>query len=176
MVLTPRNAPIRITVSGDKRLARKFRRLSSEQKPKTKQAIRVSTLAVLKTTTSLTRMPARGVIYTTTFWTDAAGNLRVGRPKPPHQASAPGDPFHSETGKTIATLEAEFQNNGLTGIVGTNDLVFFWQEFGTRKSRRHRGIKPRPTLRPGFAKNKENIVKAIRAAMRQDVRDVARGR
>ena len=60
------------------------------------------------------------------------------------QSSPPGQPPHLVTGEFAGSISHEFEDEGLTGIVGTNDPVGRWLEFGTSK------MAARPWLRPAL--------------------------
>ena len=60
------------------------------------------------------------------------------------QPSLPGEPPHQVAGELLQSVSNEFEDQGLTGIVGTNNEVGRWLEFGTSK------LAARPWLRPAF--------------------------
>lgn len=62
------------------------------------------------------------------------------------QASLPLQPPHRQTGTLVSSVRHQFEDGGLTGIVGTNLEYAKWLEFGTVK------MAPRPWLRPTFDK------------------------
>lgn len=112
----------------------------------------------------LLSMHGGGRVYTTTFWRDKAGRLRVGRARVPHQASAPGMPPATDTGRLRATighvvaldpqgalfgssLYAEIGSGGNPAIPGVNYAI--WLEEGTRY------LEPRPFLRPSLEAARE---------------------
>lgn len=86
-----------------------------------------------------------GRVYTTRFWRDKQGRLRRGRPRVPHQASAPGQPASSDTGLSAATIHHEIVGGG-TNLEAriSGDGAFKYFEFGTRY------MAARPTLRPAL--------------------------
>lgn len=108
--------------------------------------------------------PGRGRIYTTWFFTDNAGRVRPGGPRPPHQASAPGDPPAVDEG----VLRASYGHNVDRGvnedvlIFGTGDEKAKFLEFGTHN------MAPRPHLRPLINRN--------RLKVREDISDGFEGR
>lgn len=63
-----------------------------------------------------------------------------------HQASAPGDPFASDTGTLSASITHDLATDtkGLLARIGSNDQRMGWLEYGTSR------IEPRPTLRPAL--------------------------
>lgn len=163
-------ASIRARVIGGRRLQRKFNRLDRESQKQTVQAVAIGGQAVLNDYVAGSRQPGKGRVYTHRFWTDPQGRLRRGsRRSRPHRASAPGDPFASDTGATIGSADIQFFNGGLGASVGSNNIVARWMEFGTSK------IAPRPSLVPAFERNREAIVRAIEVSMVQAVRTATRG-
>lgn len=114
----------------------------------------------------LLSMHGGGRIYTTTFYRDSRGRLRRGGPRPggPHQASAPGAPPATDTGRLRATighhvavddqgalfgssLYAIIGSGGNPAIPGVGYAVLLEQ--GTRY------MEPRPFLRPSLEAAKE---------------------
>lgn len=99
-----------------------------------------------------------GRTYDTTFFRDKQGRLRRGRARVPHQASAPGEPPATDTGRLRATvshvvaedadgLYAEVGSGANPAIPGVQYAVFL--ELGTRF------MEPRPWLRPSLDAAKE---------------------
>jgi hypothetical protein len=68
-----------------------------------------------------------------------------------HQASAPGEPFASDTGRAVASIETRYDFQKLTGTVVATDPKFPFLEFGTQK------MEPRPSLRPALANKQADI-------------------
>lgn len=62
-----------------------------------------------------------------------------------HQASAPGEPFASDTGRAVASLQTQYDFQNLIGTVISTDPKFPYLEFGTQK------MEPRPSIRPALA-------------------------
>ena len=60
------------------------------------------------------------------------------------QPSSPGRPPHQVTGELLASVSHEFEDEGLTGVVGTDLPHGRWLEFGTSK------MAARPWLRPAL--------------------------
>lgn len=63
-----------------------------------------------------------------------------------HQASAPGDPFASDTGSLSASIthDLSIDSIGLLARVGSDQERMAWLELGTSR------MAPRPTLRPSL--------------------------
>lgn len=62
-----------------------------------------------------------------------------------HQASAPGEPFASDTGRAVGSIQTRYDFETLTGTIVATDPKFPYLEFGTQK------MEPRPSLRPALA-------------------------
>lgn len=106
------------------------------------------------------RGPKSGRVYDTRFFTDAQGRLRRGEPRPPHQASAPGQYPASDTGRLASSVRMEFPTAGrIEGRVGTAVAYGPMLEFGTSR------MAARPWLLPSFEKAKIGVEKELRAAM-----------
>jgi len=73
--------------------------------------------------------PGTGRVYTTTFYVDGQGRLRVGplRGKP-HQASAPGEPPAVDSGELRASIEMEIRDG--VAYVGSTLERAQWLENG----------------------------------------------
>jgi hypothetical protein len=78
-----------------------------------------------------------------------------------HQASAPGEPFASDTGNAINQIQVSFKDENLTGIVRFGAEYALALEFGTVK------MAPRPVARPALANKKEAIEQGIKAAVKR---------
>jgi HK97 gp10 family phage protein len=95
-----------------------------------------------------------------------------------HQASAPGEPPATDTGRLIGSIVTDVEPNGPgnTGPVGAVEArveYAAWLEFGTRR------IAPRPFLRPALERNmpriREMIQHAVATAAQSFVRRATRG-
>lgn len=60
------------------------------------------------------------------------------------EPSMPGRPPHKVSGELLDSVDHDFRDEGLTGVVGTDNPVGRWLEFGTSK------MKARPWLRPAL--------------------------
>ena len=106
----------------------------------------------------LLSMHGTGRTYTTRFWTDSKGRLRRGSDRPPHQASAPGEPPAVDTGLLRASVShlvatdagglfAEIGSGASPAMPGVKYAL--WLEQGTRH------MAPRPWLKPSLDAAKE---------------------
>ncbi len=74
-----------------------------------------------------------------------------------HQASAPGEPPATDTGKLAGSIVAAA--SGLTAYVEARSEYGRWLEYGTRR------ILPRPFMVPAAEANRERIGELIRSAV-----------
>lgn len=81
-----------------------------------------------------------------------------------HQASAPGEPFASDTGATLSQFDTDFRDNGFTGVFVARGENARRLELGTQK------MEPRPFARPALANRKHDIEGGLREAVRRGVR------
>ena len=160
---------IRTKVIGLDRLQKKLRRIPELNRRGVRGAIANSALALQGDAARSIQQGARsGRIYTTEFFTDAQGRVRPIGKRPPHQASAPGEPPKSDEGGRgglAGSIFAELSEDGLSAEVGTDVKYGTHLEFGTRK------MAARPWLQPAFERNKDKIrarvEKAAKAANRK---------
>ncbi len=82
-----------------------------------------------------------------------------------HQASAPGEPPKSDSGRLADSLEVEVR--GLEARVGTGLARGRDLEFGTRD------MAPRPWLFPSLEKARPRVMKLVAEAVREAIRDMA---
>ena len=109
------------------------------------QAIRRSMIRVQRSAIrKIQRGPKTGAIY------------QLENPRRTHQASAPGEPPASDTGRLASSIET--LQEGTTGWVFTRLYYGAELEFGTSK------VRPRPWLLPSVEENTE--------AFRQDLRGI----
>lgn len=87
-----------------------------------------------------------------------------------HQASAPGEYPKTDTGRLVASIFAEVDDDSLGAVVGTDVIYGKYLESGTRR------MSARPWLQPTFDDLKPRITKLVNAAMRRGMRAGARGR
>lgn len=95
----------------------------------------------------LLAMHGGGRVYTTRFWRDKEGRLRIGGRRVPHQASAPGQPPASDTGRLMASIHHQMVGAGqsVQAQIGSDVQYALYLELGTRY------MAPRPFLRPALA-------------------------
>lgn len=116
--------------------------------------------AVLKKAVNSKLTGARsGRIYTTYFYTDRMGVVRPIGSRPPHQASAPGEPPAYDTGNLLSMMRIKTENviAGTIVKIESHALYSRYLEFGTSK------MAPRPFIRP-LTKEQTPVVVAIWAA------------
>lgn len=98
----------------------------------------------------LLRMHGGGRVYTRRFWRDKQGRLRMGGNRPPHQASAPGQPPATDTGRLLNSIYHVIEGVGsdLVAKIGSTVDYAEYLELGTR----HMAPRPfeRPALYSGF--------------------------
>lgn len=136
------------------RLISKLRRIDSQSVQRVSDAVVASGEAIRTDAVLTSSKPGKGRVYK--------------RGSTTHRASAPGDPFASDTGTLIRGIETQEVNGGLGVLVGTNVEYGPYLEFGTSK------IAARPWLRPAYERNKAGATNAIRQAMNQLLLSVAR--
>jgi hypothetical protein len=102
--------------------------------------------AVESTAKRLLVLHGTGRLYTTRFYRDREGRLRRGGRRVPHQASAPGFPPASDTGRLLSSIHHEVVGAGtdLEARIGSDVNYALYLELGTRY------MLPRPFLRPAL--------------------------
>lgn len=141
-----------MTVLNEEKLTRQFREIPFLLRKPALDAVRRGALRVQRDAIESIRAPGKGRVYP--------------RGKKSHQASAPGDPPASDTGKLLGSVEVLFRNEGLIAEIGTALNYGAFLEFGTRK------MQPRPWLTPALKKNEARIINEIRTAMLTALRKV----
>lgn len=77
-----------------------------------------------------------------------------------HQASAPGEPPASDTGRLVGSIRMDFTRiEELTGVVNARAGYAAHLEYGTSR------MAPRPFMRPALANKKEAVESEIRGAI-----------
>lgn len=114
--------------------------------------------------------PGQGVIYTTRFFTDPLGRVHPYGTRPPHRASAPGDPPAVDTGQLRASYSGNVTRDpdGATLAVGTGSGYAAYLEFGTSK------MAARPHLRPVIARHHLTIRRKVAEGIEGRERAMAR--
>lgn len=74
-----------------------------------------------------------------------------------HQASAPGEPFSSDTGAARRGINTSFSDDRLTGYVNSTIEYGKALEYGTMK------MQPRPYMRPALANRSDDIKRIIQS-------------
>lgn len=94
----------------------------------------------------LLSLPGTGHVYDTRFYTDSAGRVRPVGHRPPHQASAPGEPPATDTGLLRASIRHELavEDDELAAYIGSDLNYSEYLELGTHK------MAPRPFLTPSL--------------------------
>ena len=141
---------MKLNLTGVKPLNRKLDSLKVEANAITKQM--VSGLAADTQRIAIRDIksaPKSGRVYTTYFYTNAAGKAIPYGSRPPHQASAPFEPPADDTGLLAANINITSNNFGFTARVGTPLVYGRYLEFGTSKMR------PRPWLVPALREAKD---------------------
>lgn len=89
--------------------------------------------------------PGSGSVYTTRFYTDARGVVHPTGHRPPHRASAPGEPPASDTGRLLSSIGHRIRvEDTLVAQVFADARYATYLELGTSK------MAPRPFLRPAL--------------------------
>ena len=148
---------IRAKVAGVRNFNAKLRRIIRESEGQVQKAIAASGGLIAGDAKRLIQRGSRsGVVRTVT---------KGGKT---HQASAPGEPPKTDTGRLVSSIFVEISEGGLKAEVGSGLGYAQHLEFGTQK------MAARPWLQPTFDKNvervKKRVAKAIRAATRQAAR------
>ncbi len=108
----------------------------------------------------ITDGPKSGAIYTTFFFTIGNGSGRFVVPygsRPPHQASAPGEPPASDTGFLVNNRTISIDPDRLVASLGFHAGYAIFLEHGTDR------MEPRPFARPALVNSWAGVVDAISA-------------
>lgn len=81
-----------------------------------------------------------------------------------HQASAPGQPFASDTGTTLSRRTIDLDHAKLKGRLTFRSKTALWLEHGTRK------MAPRPFARRALLESRKRAESAIVAEITQELR------
>lgn len=80
-------------------------------------------------------------------------------------ASKPGDPPNTDTGRLVQSIKFDFQDGGLIGRVGTNLRYGSWLEFGTKDM----------AARPWLSTALSMVSKEVKNIFAKAVKDVFKG-
>lgn len=72
-----------------------------------------------------------------------------------HQASAPGEPPASDTGRLVQSIRTEYFPDELKGVLQASTAYAAFLEFGTSR------MEPRPFMRPAVSNKRADIEKTI---------------
>lgn len=111
--------------------------------------------------------PKTGKVYTTRFFTQGSGPNRVVIPygtRPPHQASAPGEPPASDSGTLVNARRTELIPDRLAGRLIFSAKHAVYQQYGTDR------IEPRPWADRALNEKRADIEAAILGSIRAAVR------
>ena len=154
----------KLEVRGSRNLEARLRRIASDVTSATDRAIVLGAEEVRSEAVRRIQRGGRtGRTYTTTFWTDGQGQLRVGRPRPAHQASAPGEYPKSDSGRLASHIFARLIARGVAEA-GTDVVYGGYLERGTSR------MAARPWLLRTFKELRPRIVDRIRRALADDIR------
>ena len=108
--------------------------------------------------TSIARGPKTGRIYTTYFRRNrTTGAIFPFGQRVPHQASAPGEPPATDTGRLVGAIATEAR--GSTAVIEVRAIYARWLEYGTRH------MAARPFMIPAVERNRQRVRDLIRAAV-----------
>jgi len=148
---------------GLSRLVSRLRSIPTQVRTNLAQAELISALEIERTIKqSIQKGPKTGRLY-------RRGSIRRGSRRGRsgigtfHQASAPGEPPATDTGRLVSSISIRRSDAGLTSSIGVQNVSSVkyarFLEFGTRR------MKPRPFIRPAFALHKDGIRKRRRQAI-----------
>lgn len=127
---------VRVKIKGIDNLTKKLDKLDDYIKEDVADALEAAAMIVEgDAKQSIQRGPKTGLVYTKSFGT--------------HQASAPGEPPASDTGRLANSVDRDVDKEKLEAIVGTDLEYGLFLEEGTVN------IEARPWLRPAMERNRE---------------------
>jgi HK97 gp10 family phage protein len=138
-------------IEGDARAIAKTLRAGRAGVPRDLERAGVKVVGRVRT---LLSTPGAGRLYTTRFKTNRkTGGIFPTEDRPPHVASAPGQPPAPDTGRLRASYGASVSRvlSGAVLAVQTGVEYAPYLEFGTSK------IEPRPHLRPAMTKGADDV-------------------
>lgn len=162
-----------VKITNQERLRRKLRSLPNDLAEPIKIVITKSAIDIENEMKALVNTPGTGRLYTTRFRTIGTGATRKVIPygtRPPHRASAPGQPPASDTGGSglLGSIDTTTLDRGFAAEIGTGIEYARYLEFGTDRNA------PRPFLRPAYAKHEKRIVNNITNVVRQALKKSGR--
>src|SRR4051812_5695027 len=80
-----------------------------------------------------------------------------------HQASAPGEPPASDTGRLVNSISTAYDFDNMSGSIVVSVDYGFYLEYGTEK------MEPRPYLRPALASKGPLMEARIAEALKKDL-------
>lgn len=86
-----------------------------------------------------------------------------------HQASAPGEPPASDTGRLVQSVTTDYGDGGYAGTVTFRTAYAAALEYGTER------MEPRPYARPAVANKRREIIDDLVASVGRGARAEARG-
>ena len=132
-----------INIEGLDEMKELFKQAKDEVKREVSQAVARSTLSVhSRAVKRIQNGPASGIVY------------ELYEPRRTHQASAPGEPPMSDTGRLASSMQ--FEIDGLTGYVFTPVEYGPYLEFGTSR------MAARPFLFPSVEEERPVFMKALK--------------
>lgn len=132
-----------ITLEGLDEMKELFKQAKDEVKREVSQAVARSTLSVhSRAVKRIQNGPASGIVY------------ELYKPRRTHQASAPGQPPMSDTGRLASSMQ--FEIDELTGYVFTPVEYGPYLEFGTSR------MAARPFLFPSVEEERPVFMKALK--------------
>lgn len=78
-----------------------------------------------------------------------------------HQASAPGEPPASDTGRLVSSIRTNYRNGGLVATISASTAYAAYLEYGTRK------MAPRPFMRPALANKREEVEELLASSVQR---------
>lgn len=138
---------VRIALEGSKELQAALREASADVRDAVSKEVVATAIRLRKDVVrSIQRGPASGRTY------------RKYQPRRTHQASAPGQPPMSDTGRLASSIEFD-QIGPLTATVGSRLAYAVYLEYGTRK------MAARPFFRPAVERMRKDFGKRLEAAI-----------
>lgn len=160
-------SPFRVVTGGDSNAIAAVLRAGRRGVPDDADALKDELVADLKAELN---KPGTGRTYTTNFYTDKQGRVRPVGTRPPHTASAPGQPPAPDSGDLRDSIDGEVVRGmgGPTVEVGTDKEYGPYLEYGTSK------MLARPWLRPTVARKVPTVHRPFYKGLSRRMRAMAR--